>query len=497
MPLPQDLINAAVRGFTENQLPYRAQLPPSPHSSIARLLLDAARLSYQIEAAYQPRRSLAPLPKAILNSEYPTCGYQAQQHLKLMLNGDYKILLPQWLELLAEFQKRLPDELLPSLLDYGNKTTEMQATLRTALGRRGLWLQEQAANPNWDWIYEKVTSSRQYESDYDAWRDYLIQQREKDPHTARELLIRHWQALDPMMQLVLLKAFETGLVPADAPFLESLLEDESCRIFAARLLVKISDCDFAQEFFYKLGRLLTLTQMGHRKQWVIDYAWSMAFDKHSTQISRSAAQELCSIKGHEFNPELMVMIAPLSYWYDTYRVTGSDLVEAARNSTQPTMFQRTWTSMAIETQDEAFLYAIVLTQSRYSQSVARALSPEQKETAAFYWFEKYPRFSAEHGVVPLLLVHTTAWTERLGQRFLKALEAGFRGEARPLLDSKLRNHLNSIVLYFPLSLRDEFARIIHINERGDLSESEEEQASALLHLLDFRSAMIAALESDL
>src|SRR5687767_3358936 len=98
MPLSQELINAAVRGFAENQQSYRAELPGSPHSTTARLLLDAARISLQDTAGYSPNRSEGRLPMPIESSEFPSCGFQAQQHLKLMLKGEYKALLQQWLE---------------------------------------------------------------------------------------------------------------------------------------------------------------------------------------------------------------------------------------------------------------------------------------------------------------------------------------------------------------------------------------------------------------
>jgi hypothetical protein len=321
--------------------------------------------------------------------------------------------------------------------------------------------------------------------------------RENEPHRARELLESYWPNLDGMMQIVLLKGFETGLVPEDVEFLERVLQDESTRIPAARLLMQIPDSSFRQELEAKVKRLLAMVQLGHRKQWVVDFSWSPAFDGHPAQIPRSEASELCTIGGYSFNPEVLLMIMPLNYWYETYGVDGNALAEAARNSTRPTMFYRIWTNLAIESQDGDFLFAMVLNIPRYSQSVARALNREQKEAAALHWLEKNPRFTAEHGVVPLLNTHTSPWGEELSKAFLKALETSFIETPRPMLDAKIRQLLSSYAIYFPLSLSDEFARAIQLNERGDFSESEQEQANAILHLLKFRAEMIAAFESNM
>jgi hypothetical protein len=496
MPLPYELVNAAVRGFSEGHNPYKAGLSTRKHSSIARLLLDAARLSIEAQAGYIPKSTQKPIPPAIENSDYPTCGLKAQQQLKLMLNGEYKPLLQQWLELLTNYQQRVPDELLPILLDYGGKTTDVQPSLRHALGERGLWLAKQDdTKSSWGWLLKTAGHPRDYDSHYDAWRDYLVELRHQDAGRARELVQEYWPSLDGMMQIILLKAFEINLGSDDVEFLEMVLQDESTRLSAARLLMQIPGTAFRQELEEKVQRLLVLAQMGHRKQWVVDFSWSSAFDGHPAQLSRTEASKLYTVGNSLFNPNDLVMIMPLQYWYETYGVDAHALAEAARNSTNPSMFYRIWTNLAMESHDSEFLFAMVLNLPRYGQSVARALSADQKELAALHWLNKNPRFSPEHGVIPLLNAHTEVWGETLSKRFLEILALSFLEISRPLLEAKIRKILGDYTIYFPLSLRDEFARVIQLNERGDFSESEQEQANAILHLLSFRAEMQAALEN--
>jgi hypothetical protein len=496
MPLPYELVTSAVRGFSESQAAYEAGLAPSPHSATARLLLDAARLSLEARAGYTPKISPQPVSEALANNNFPTCGYKAQQHLKLMLKPEYKPLLQQWLDLLQVYHQRIPDEMIPIILDFGNSAGELQANLRKALGERGIWLVRQGGgSANWDWLLKSSSHPRDYDSHYDAWRDYLIELRQREPERARELAERYWKDLEGMMQLVLLQAFETNLSLDDAAFLEMVLEEECTRIAAAKLLTQIPETFFRQELEEKVGRLLTLAPLGHRNQLVIDFSWTNSFQGYRPKITRAEANDLSTIGNYSFEPHILLMIVPLHYWYETYNLNPHELVQAARNSTHPTMFYKIWTKLAMENNDKEFLFAMVLSLQNYSQAVARALSPEQKEEAALHWIDKNPRFSPEHGVIPLLNAHTVVWGEALSRRFLEILESSFKELSRPLLDAKIRKILGDYAIYFPLSLRDEFARVIHLSARGDFSESEEEQANAILHLLSFRAEMQVALEN--
>lgn len=460
------------------------------------LLISIAAYALQNQAGYIPATCPDNLLAKAQLSEKQACNITAQQHLKLMLNHVHEELLPYWIDEIHKHDQRIPDEMLPSMLDYGSKRPTDYELLRKAVGERGYWLVQQANNSNWDKILQEGDDEAISENHYTAWEGYFRRMRRDDPVRALNILRPHWDELDTLMQMALLRAMHEGLNEHDADFLWKLFEEETTRFTAARCLLQIEDSEFAIKARENIGKLLSLISVGHRDQPAVDFTWSHTFEGHPLQINRQTANKLCHIMGYEFNPELMLMLLPLSYWYETYDVMPELLVSAAGNSTRPSVFYRIWTNMAIQEEDSDFLFALVMNVERHAvSSLVKHLSQSQLIEAATHWLRKKPLFSLQHNTIALLDVINTTWSEELAEIFLDSLEACFRQIPHPMLDENMRGTLKHYARLLPLSASAHFEQVLRINKQGDLNESEIGELNGIIDIIRFRTEMLEAIQA--
>lgn len=460
------------------------------------LLVSVAGYGLQNQAGYIPKTDFDALPPQAELSENRACNITAQQHLKLMLNHVHEELLPDWINEVHKHNQCIPDEMLPPMLSYGRKRSGNHSLLRQALGERGLWLAQRANNADWKWILKEEIDDTISENHYAAWENHFRRMRQRDPVRALNILRQYWDEIDSLMQMALLRSMQEGLNEDDADFLWDLFTGETTRFMAARCLFQIQGSEFAMKARENVSRLLSLIPLEYEDEFVIDFTWSQSFDEHPLQISREKSHELCSIMGYEFNPELMLMLLPLSYWYETYDVTPDVLVLAAQNSTRPSVFYRIWTTMAIQTKDSDFLFALVMNVERHAaSSMVAHLTQEQLLVAATHWLKEKPIFSLQHNASVLLNAIKITWSEELAETFLDSLEACFKKIPRPMLDSNIRQTLQQYARLLPLSVDTRLEQVLQINERGELSDAEIEQINGIIAIIKFRADMLRAIQA--
>ena len=464
------------------------------------LLLNIASYGLQNQAGYIPDKRFEKLPSKAEISEKHACNITARHHLTLMLNHIHEELLPCWLGEIHKYNQRIPDEMLPPMLDYGANQADKYnyALLREAIGERGRWLARQANNPAWDWVLQEETQETISDNHYAAWENHFRRMRQDDPVRALNILRSYWQELDSLMQMALLRVMYIGINEDDADFLWDLFEEEISRFTAARWLIQIPETEFAIQARENIGKLIAMIEVGHRNQPVVDFTWSSTFDGHPLQIKRDEANQLCDILGYDFNPELMLKLLPLSYWYETYHVTPDELILAARNGTRPSIFYRTWATMAIQDSDSDFLFALAMNVEKYAGlSFFEYLSQSQLIEAATHWLKKKPVFSLQHNAVKILDAITITWSEELAEVFQDSLQACFREFPRPLLEKNIRQALKRYARLLPLSVDKRFETVLQVNKRGDLSDAETEQLNGIISIIQFRSEMIEAIKAGI
>src|SRR5262249_47797154 len=142
----------------------------------------------------------------------PCCSDRAAIHLAVMLSGERKELLPEWLEKMAAAGRRAPEELLPQLLEQGRTQVDvvsMWKEVSQAVGARGRWLAAQ--NPDWAYaiggfderLWERVSGEQRVA--------VLAELRKIDAARGRELLESTWEQESPEACADILGAFENGL----------------------------------------------------------------------------------------------------------------------------------------------------------------------------------------------------------------------------------------------------------------------------------------------
>jgi|GEM_PF-4574993 len=500
---PDELIRIAATGSSprtkatveQSKFPLLEKWQPEDDQPERDLLVSIAAYGLQRQAGYVPEARFDNLPPKVEITENHACTITAQQHLKLMLNRVHEELLPHWIDEVHKHGQHIPYEMLPSVLDYGAKKSNHHDLLKNALGGRGQWLAQQAKNTAWEWILQEDEFQLEHESHYTAWENHFRRMRQRDPVKALDVLSQHWLGLDSLMRMALLRAMSDGLNENDANFLWTLFEEETTRFTAARWLLQIEGTEFSIQARHNISKLLSVIKEGEVEDWVVDFTWSHSFNGHPMQTRREEATELCKIMGYEFNPELMLMLLPLSYWYETYDITPEQLVMAAQNSSRPSVFYRIWTNMAIQEPDSDFLFSLVMNVERHAGlSLVNHLTQEQLIQAATHWLQKKSIFSLQHNAAALLNAIQETWSIDLAETFLDSLEQCFSRIPRPLLDTNMRQTLKQYARLLPLEVDSRFEKVLHINERGDLSEAETEQLNGIIDIVKFRAEMIEAIQ---
>jgi hypothetical protein len=170
----------------------------------------------------------------------------------LMLGGEFKEILPEWLLALEEANLRVAEEFLPPLLEKGTAWPALRPVIREVVGSRGHWLAEQ--NPEWGWarrIAATATTTTTAGQEAGAWetgqRDerlvLLRSLRASDPGRARTLLHTTWKSESVKDRQAFLEIFVVGLSDHDEPFLSEAARDRSpeVRRTALDLLLRLPD----------------------------------------------------------------------------------------------------------------------------------------------------------------------------------------------------------------------------------------------------------------
>lgn len=498
--LPENLVRVAATGINANTKSVLAQdttvFSNTSNTAERNLLLTVATHAIQQQAGYIPETVSSPLPTASADDAKITCSLKAQHHLILMINGLHDNLLPLWFEKIEANNQTIPYEMIPTLLDYGARKRKLAPFIRQTLGERGIWLVENTDNRRWRWFTAENKKSRIVENRYEISSKQFKELRELDPETALKSLIESWSELDAIMKPMLIMSLEDKLSKDDIPFLLTCLDHDMTREIAFKLLLKLDETGLKEEVQEKIEELIILKQGYSDDTWVINLVESKLHAGHPLYLTPPTEEKDHKIRGYSFAPEAILMMLPLSYWYETYSATAENLITAASNSSRPEVFYRVWEGIAINENDTNFLHQLMRQVPHYSTpKLMNHLSPEQLMQLATERLNTKPIFAVDHSAVKILKTIKKIWNKDLTNSFLNSLQNAFKSIPRPMLDKKMREELLKYAEWIPLSSYNHFEKVIHTNARGDLSEAETEQINGIMSIIKFRVELLDAIET--
>lgn len=492
----QELLTSALLG-TERH-------PPSLPASNGILMdflnkLDSSNpqhLLLQGAAAVALYRQAGSLPVGVPAVDIPACepdeqvrcSTAASSRLATMLDGEYNDMLPEWLFLAASANKRVPEELLPDLLDWGENHIDQVDLLLPVLGKRGRWLVKQFPRG------EKITAAIAAEMISDetahifwqtgrkaARRMLLRQLRIMNPALALSLLISTWAEESAEGKAAFLETFKVGLSMADEPFLETALEDRSREIrrSAADLLSCLSESrlvgrqtERAQSFLkWKSGSFLRKAQ--------IEVALPESCDK---DMIHDGVELKRSVKSFGEKSDWLFQIlsaVPPSIWSYQWDKSPSDLLEIAGNGDWKELLHMSWITATVRHQDPEWAEAILKIYPR--RGVLLQILPPKRR---FVFIAAQIQSNPQQGM-DLLDVYHDSWGNDLTRLALPHLREYYSDITR-LASS--RGDLLVQAKYMDPSITGEIAgKLLNRTEPGSAWEK---LAKDLLKILDFRHRMM-------
>ncbi|MFH8807851.1 DUF5691 domain-containing protein [Streptomyces hygroscopicus] len=283
-----DLVAAALLG-TERRTPPVAPLPGQDAPSA---LLDAAALSTVRRRAGLRPAPARPGPGRAPEDPRPMLPVAACGRLATLLADrsapgrggprsapDLAELLPQWLVLANYYGYRVPDALLPALLDAARARTDLRPEALTLGGPRALWLAR--LNPDWKFalrgaagrapapVPEPPGTAAAPAGEQRLWEEGLFAERvsllaaarHRDPAAGLALLSGTWSTERAEDRLMFLDSLRDDLSPSDEPFLERALSDRSrnVRATAAELLSALPGSALAARMAERSRACVSLT----------------------------------------------------------------------------------------------------------------------------------------------------------------------------------------------------------------------------------------------
>ncbi|MFE2677047.1 DUF5691 domain-containing protein [Streptomyces hygroscopicus] len=283
-----DLVAAALLG-TERRTP---PVAPRPGQDAPSALLDAAALSTVRRRAGLRPAPARPGPGRAPEDPRPMLPVAARGRLATLLADrsapgrggprsapDLAELLPQWLVLANHYGYRVPDALLPALLDAARARTDLRPEALALGGPRALWLAR--LNPDWKFalrgaagrapapVPEPSGTAAAPAGEQRLWEEGLFAERvsllaaarHRDPAAGLALLSGTWSTERAEDRLMFLDSLRDDLSPSDEPFLERALSDRSrnVRATAAELLSALPGSALAARMAERSRACVSLT----------------------------------------------------------------------------------------------------------------------------------------------------------------------------------------------------------------------------------------------
>ncbi|UOQ77331.1 DUF5691 domain-containing protein [Hymenobacter sp. 5516J-16] len=399
-----------------------------------QVLLIAGTLSLIRKAGFRPAPAPAfasDIPVVALPDTAPPLGPAGAQLLAQLLEGTHAALLRGFLEDLPRHGRRVPHQLLVSLLEYTRSRPDLHAATAAVLGQRGVWLAAQ--NPAWQPI---VAGSRAVEEA--VWEtgtirervNFLTHLRGTNPAQARELLAATLPQEPAKNQTALLEALGTGLSPADEALLEPYLTSKSKEVRqAARLLLaRAPGSQLVERLWQRVEPLLQLKRGLLSKKLLLELP-AQAWDK--TWLTDGVEQRDTRFSGDKAALlGQMVALLPPHRWSGHWNIAPTKLLDLAAGTEWAALLLSAWAEAAILHHDAGWAVALLewffeqprkLTITLPAAGLVKLLSATQLTDLVLPLLNATPHLTPDVRWLPLLLLVPAPWPERLTRRVVELL----------------------------------------------------------------------------
>ena len=468
-----DILATAVVGTEQRELRLPARedelgsvLVQISNTDRESLLLSAASVvGLYRSAGVAPPVDTQSLPEACDRDEMSRGNRASGQHLALMLDGEFKEVLREWLTSMSSVQKRVPEEHLPALLDLGRDEPRFRRMIIAVLGRRGEWLAAQ--NPDWSYATQKDEKDVWETGDREQRLMLLEHLRTTDANAARELLATTWSQESAKDRVAFLEKFTIGLSASDEPFLNEALNDRSVEVRRmARALLGRLPSDFSRRLKELANQVLSFKKplIGKARIEVSlpedPIEWLKGNNIEIDSPPRTAAQSV-GPKGWALKE--MISFIPTAHWIELWQKSPIEIIRAADESEWRESFVEGFVAAAQRTLDPDWIEALIsytatdpkhtpLTELAAYLPVARLealiLNSLKSESAGL---------GDEHSAFRFLLVHRNAWSDQLSRAVVKSVKKRINQGKDNIVDWHTKVALKQFARYVSPALCDELA----------------------------------------
>ncbi|MGB6222053.1 DUF5691 domain-containing protein [Haloferula sp.] len=175
-------------------------------------------------------------------------GEVAVAALLRMLGGEFREVLPEWLDSNESTGCVVPARVLPELLEAGRRDRSLRASLAGLVGERGRWMAQR--HEKYAWVLDRTAGGEaDWDGDHDSDRlEWLRQTRHQDPGKAVAALSEGWAGESPDFRQSVVQLAANEALACDESWLENLgLKDrrQETRRLAAAALMQLRDSAFA------------------------------------------------------------------------------------------------------------------------------------------------------------------------------------------------------------------------------------------------------------
>jgi hypothetical protein len=438
--------------------------------------------------------------------DLPFCNQDSEQHLEMILIGEYSAFLPEWLKLLAEAKKVVSPKYLTELLKLGRLQEHWQKDILPVLGKRGMWLAAQ--NPEWNYAIgvntDKIWKSGTLEARIKLLKELRQSEAEKGSSTqqrcGRSQLQNIWNKEKAKERASLLEVLEVGLSVEDEPFLVDALNDRSklVRDVAARLLGNIPESKLVQRMIERVRPLLSLDKNG------IEVVLPNKCTLEMTQDGIDESKYIPSLGEKASLLLQMLGFIPPSIWSDRWKKTPDELLKIIEKSKWKKLFLSAWATATVRSQDTVWAEALLKVSAKLYKNVSNPddliqkmltlLPYSQVQNLILNVLRQYPNtpFNSGNAAFPLLVHTPYIWNEEISRAVISSIKRHFASNHQ-VNSWQFDSALGHFSVKIAPSIYHEAAETLRFEESDRIDESVIKTIDKFLTKLQFRYEMKQAI----